>query len=131
MERLDVERSTTMTIHRTGNAGAIEVRREEDDELLGLLVPSGDGRWAPSTIFGAALAAATDAGTAESVVREHGLASLAERWWVQAGGEWQQAWLLEVKPDRIRLRWDNPMLVQSGHGEWVHLDTVTVQRSRP
>jgi len=109
----------------------IEVRRDEDDELLGLLLTAGAGRWVPATIFGAALAPAADEELAESVVREHGLSSLADRWWVHRSGEWAQAWLLEVKPDRIRLRWADPMLVQSGHGEWVTLDTVTIQRHRP
>ncbi len=109
----------------------IEVRRDEDDELLGLLLPAGAGWWVPATIFGAALAPAADEELAESVVREHGLSSLADRWWVHQSGEWAQAWLLEVKPDRIRLRWDDRMLVQSGHGEWVTLDSVTIQRRRP
>jgi len=59
----------------------IEVRRDEDDELLGLLLPAGAGRWVPATIFGAALATAADEELAESVVREHGLSSLADRWW--------------------------------------------------
>jgi len=54
----------------------IEVRRDEDDELLGLLLPTGAGRWVPATIFGAALAPAADEELAESVVREHGLSSL-------------------------------------------------------
>jgi len=53
----------------------IEVRRDEDDELLGLLLPAGAGRWVPATIFGAALAPAADEELAESVVREHGLSS--------------------------------------------------------
>ena len=45
----------------------------------------------------------------------------------RTGGE---AWLLEVKPDRIRLRWDDPMLMQIGHGEWVRLDEAQIQRIR-
>ena len=73
-----------------------------------------------------------DEGAAESLVRERGLSSLADRWWVRVGGgSWREAWLLEVKPDRLRLRWDDPMLMQAGHGEWVRLDEAEIQRHRP
>jgi hypothetical protein len=113
-----------------------EVRRENDwapdkpGELVGFLLPADDGQWVPATVFGAALGAATDERLAESIVREHGLSSLADRWWVRIGDdEWRQAWLLEVKIDRVRLRWDNPMLMQAGHGEWVRLAEAEIQRS--
>ena len=113
-----------------------EVRRENDwapdkpGELVGLLLPADDGQWVPATVFGAALGAATDERLAESIVREHGLSSLADRWWVRIGDdEWRQAWLLEVKVDRVRLRWDNSMLMQAGHGEWVRLAEAEIQRS--
>jgi hypothetical protein len=113
-----------------------EVRRENDwapdkpGELVGLLLPADDGQWVPATVFGAALGAATDERLAESIVREHGLSSLADRWWVRIGDdEWRQAWLLEVKIDRVRLRWDNPMLMQAGRGEWVRLAEAEIQRS--
>ncbi len=120
-----------MTSQPTDPQTAIEVRREEDDEPLGLLLPRNHGQWVPATIFGAALGPASAQDLAESLVREHGLSSLADPWWVLRDGEWDTAWLLEVKPDRIRLRWTNRMLVQAGHGEWVTLDTATVQRHRP
>ena len=69
---------------------------------------------------------------AESIVREYGLSSLADRWWVRtAEHEWREAWLLEVKSDRVRLRWDNPMLMQGGHGEWLRLADAEIQRHRP
>jgi hypothetical protein len=113
-----------------------EVRRENDwapdepGEIVGLLLPAEDDRWVPATVFGAALGAATDERLAESIVREHGLSSLADRWWVRIGDdEWREAWLLEVKSDRVRLRWDNPMLMQAGHGEWVRLAEAEIQRS--
>jgi hypothetical protein len=113
-------------------ANAREVRRENDDELLGLLLPAGDQRWWPAAVFGAALGPAADAATAEALVRECGLPSLADRWWVRVGGgSWRPAWLLEVKPDRIRLRWDDPMLMAPGHGEWFRLHEIEIQRQRP
>ncbi len=117
---------------------AREVRRENDwapdepGELVGLLLLAGGGAWVPATVFGAALGPATDEALAESLVLERGLSSLADRWWVRVGDTaWRQAWLLEVKRDRIRLRWDDPMLMQTGHGEWVRLDAAEIQRERP
>lgn len=110
-------------------AVATEVRREDDDELVGLVLHV-EGGWVPATVFGASLGPATDATTAESVVREQGLSSLADRWWVRtAGGDWRAAWLLEVKPDRVRLRWEDPMLMAGGHGEWVRLGEAEIQRA--
>jgi hypothetical protein len=115
-----------------------EVRRENDwaagepGELVGLLLPADGGRWVPATVFGAALGPAAEERDAESLVRERGLSSLADRWWVRvAGGSWREAWLLEVKRDRVRLRWDDPMLMQTGHGEWVRLDEAEIQRHPP
>lgn len=117
---------------------AREIRRQNDwapdepGELVGLLLPVGDGRWVPATVFGAALGPAVDDALAESLVREHGLSSLAERWWVRTVGEpWREAWLLEVEPDRLRLRWSDPMLMQPGAGEWVRLADVEIERHRP
>lgn len=115
-----------------------EVRRENDwapgepGELVGLLLPADGGQWVPATVFGAALGPACDDGVAESVVRERGLASLADRWWVRvAGGSWREAWLLEVKSDRLRVRWDDPMLMQTGHCEWVRLGEAEIQQEAP
>ena len=85
-----------------------------------------------ATVFGAALGPAADEVVAESLVRERGLSSLADRWWVRvAGASWREAWLLEVKRDRLRLRWDDPMLMQTGHGEWVRLEEAEIQRHAP
>ena len=117
------------------SAATREVHREEDDELLGLLLPA-EGGWVPATVFGAALGPATDAELAESLVREQGLPSLADRWWVRLpestdAEDWREVWLLEVKPDRLRLRWDNPMLMQGGHGEWHRSADLDIQRHRP
>jgi hypothetical protein len=115
---------------------ARHVRREDDDELVGMLLPAQEGRWVPATVFGASLGPAADEDLAESLVREHGLSSLADRWWVRLAADeevpqWREAWLLEVKSDRVRLRWNNPMLMQGGHGEWIRLDDMEIQRHRP
>jgi hypothetical protein len=119
----------------TAETSVREIRRENDwapdepGELVGLLLAAEDDQWVPATVFWAALGQATDEQLAESIVREHGLSSLADRWWVRIGGdEWRAAWLLEVKTDRVRLRWDNPMLMQGGHGAWVRLAHAEIQR---
>jgi hypothetical protein len=92
-----------------------DIRRENDwapderGELVGLLLPADDGRWGPATVFGAALGPAVDEARAETLVREQGLSSPAERWWVRTGGAtWREAWLLEVKSDRVRVTWSDP-----------------------
>jgi hypothetical protein len=122
----------------TAETSVREVRRKNDwaprepGELVGLLLPADGDQWVPATVFGAALGPAAEQAVAESLVRERGLSSLADRWWVRvAGASWREAWLLEVKPDRLRLRWDDPMLMQTGHGEWVRLDEGEIQRHRP
>lgn len=91
--------------------------RRDDDELVGLLVCEG-GRWRPVTVFGGSLAEPADAVHAEAVVRERGLSSLADRWLATIDGEIVEVWLLEVRPDRVRLRRSDPMWMQGGHGEW-------------
>lgn len=112
--------------------------RREDGELVGWLLPAdtSDG-WVPATVFGAALAGPTDRAAAERVVREQGLSSLAEQWWVRrrvvaVGADgWRPAWLVEVEPDRLRLRWEHPMLMAGGTGEWVDLKDIQIRRDRP
>ncbi|MEO5743803.1 MAG: hypothetical protein ABIQ53_04325 [Terracoccus sp.] len=93
-----------------------EIRRD-DNELVGLLRCEGE-QWRPVTVFGASLAEPTDAAHAETVARERGLSSLADRWLATIDGEITEVWLLEVRPDRVRLRRHEPMATQSGHGEW-------------
>ena len=44
-----------------------EVRREEDDELLGYVEPDGTGGWRSLTVFGGLLG---EAGTADEAVAE-------------------------------------------------------------
>jgi hypothetical protein len=107
-----------------------EIRRQDDDELLGLLVESGD-RWIPATVFGGRLAPATSQHEAEDVVRAEGLASLAERWWLREdGGPWQEIWFLEIRSDRVRVNDRNPNYGTPA-ARWVRVDHVELQRWRP
>lgn len=93
----------------------IEVRRDEDDELLGFVAEAGSA-WQATTVFGGLLGTHTDRDEAIDQVQQIGLSSLAERWWVRLpvddgdeddgdedGGEpeWQRCHLIEAAPDRV------------------------------
>jgi hypothetical protein len=105
----------------------ITIRREEDDEILGHLLREGDD-WRPVTVFRAPLAPATSREEAEDIVRRDGLASLSEPWWVEDGDEWREARLQEVRPDRVRIRWTDPMIDQPAHGHWIDTAAGRVRR---
>lgn len=104
----------------------------EDGELLGRLVPTSGG-WQPVTTFGAPLGDVAGHDEALATVRALGLSSLAEPWWVREVGQetWQEARLLEVRPDRVRLRWADPMADQPPAGQWFDLDDLDLARILP
>lgn len=107
-----------------------EIRRPDDDELLGLLIESGD-QWVPATVFGGQLAPATSHRVAEDVVRAEGLVSLMESWWLrQDGGAWEEIWFLEIHTDHVRVNDRNPNYWTSA-SRWVSVDEVDLQRRRP
>jgi hypothetical protein len=107
-----------------------EIRRQDDDELLGLLLESED-LWIPATVFGGRLAPATGQRQAEDIVRSDGLASLAEGWWLRHDGRaWEEIWFLEVRPDRVRVNDRNPTYGTSA-SRWVSVREVELRRRRP
>lgn len=107
-----------------------EIRRPDDDEMLGLLIESGD-QWIPATVFGGLLAPATSRREAEDVVRAEGLMSLMESWWLRHdGGTWEEIWFLEVHTDRVRVSDVNPNYGTAA-SRWVSVDEVELQRGRP
>lgn len=109
----------------------IEVRREEDGELLGHLRPA-DAGWEPLTVFHAALAEPAGWEEAEDVVRRDGLSCLGDPWWVEAEpGRWTEARIQEAYPDRVRVRWADPLLEQPAHGQWIDPRAVPVRRRHP
>lgn len=109
-----------------GIPGPEEVLRA-DGELLGRVVPQAGG-WQPTTAFGAALGEVTDHDAAVSTVRARGLAALAEPWWIRTedSDDWQEARLLEVTPERLRVRWTDPMLDPSPAGRWLEVDSIDI-----
>lgn len=113
-------------IHATwpGIPGPQEVFRD-DGELLGRVVPQAGG-WLPTTTFGGALGDVAEHDDAVDVVRQRGLAALADPWWVRLDGSevWHEARLLEVRPGRLRIRWTDPMPEQPPSGQWVDIDGI-------
>jgi hypothetical protein len=104
------------------------IRREEDDEIMGHVVPVG-GQWQPTTVFNAALADPTTRDEAEEIVLREGLACLAGRWLVEYEGQWREAHLQEVRPDSIRVLWSDPMMEQPPHGQWIDTRSHRVRRA--
>ncbi|MFD1047836.1 hypothetical protein ACFQ1S_21005 [Kibdelosporangium lantanae] len=105
----------------------MEIRREDDDELLGYLVPVG-ADWQPTTVFHAPLADPTSEEEAEDILRREGLTALSDPWWVEEAGEWREVRLQEAEPYRIRVRWADPTIEQPAHGHWVDLREQRVRR---
>jgi hypothetical protein len=107
-----------------------EIRRPDDDELIGLLIES-DGQWIPATVFGGHLAPATSQPEAEDIVRGEGLASLVESWWLRRDGRtWAEIWFLEVHTDRVRVSDINPNYGTAA-ARWVMVDQVEMRRTPP
>jgi hypothetical protein len=77
-----------------------EIRRDDDDELLGFVAPSDDS-WSALAVFGGLLGTYPSEDEAEDEVRRNGLASLAERWWIDVGNGWERCCLVEAAPDRL------------------------------
>ncbi|TDD50700.1 amidohydrolase [Kribbella antibiotica] len=100
--------------------------RREDGELLGHVVPVTGGSL-PTTVFGAALGPVSDHDTAVETVEQRGLPSLGETWWARTDGDWQEATIIEAQPDRVRLRWKDPMLDQHPSGQWYPLTDVDLK----
>jgi hypothetical protein len=84
--------------------GRTEVRRDEDDELLGYVEPDGNGGWRSLTVFGGLLGGAGTVDEAVAELESSGLSSLAETWWYRSpeDGRWIAAVILEARPGEVR-----------------------------
>jgi hypothetical protein len=100
----------------------LEVRRTDDSELCGFVDEVG-GLWRAMAVFGGTLATFEERETAFAHVLEHGLASLAERWWLrtESDSEWQVVCIQEASPSSVRLALD--------YYSMPGVPTVTFQRS--
>lgn len=79
----------------------IEHRRTDDNELLGFLVPDGEG-FVPVTVFGSELAASAAREEAEAELNRRGLSYLAERWTLQLEDQAPiQVEIVEASPQEV------------------------------
>jgi len=108
-----------------------EVRRD-DGEPLGRVVPTAGG-WQAVTIFGVPLGGPAGRDDAVRILHDRGLACLAEPWWARVGDDaaWREARIVEAAPDRVRLRWSDPLADQPPSGEWFGLDDVDLSPDPP
>jgi hypothetical protein len=101
------------------------VRRPDDDEAVGYLVPDGD-LVVPVTLVGTPLGTARTGRAAAALLFTAGLAALDGRWWCwlpdvlprgvldvsepEPGWEWRPVVLVEVSPTgcRVRPEWPDP-----------------------
>ena len=75
--------------------------RAEDNELLGFLVPDGEG-FVPVTVFGYVLGDPEDRDGAAQVLESIGLSYLAERWSLRLDGKTRIAVeIVEASPARV------------------------------
>ena len=81
-----------------------EIRRDPDQELEGFVVEDGDG-WLALTVFHGVLERTTTPEVAREIVRQRGLASLAERWyWFSRHSHtWRVVVPQEARPGRVRV----------------------------
>jgi hypothetical protein len=107
----------------------------EDGETVGRVRPLDDGLWAPETVFGGALGPAADHDAATALVLDHGMASLAEPWWMHADGTWERVELVEIRADRVRVRPWSPFNLAIGGdaeaGRWVDPSSTPLALTAP
>lgn len=105
------------------------IRRDEDDELMGYVVPVGD-HWQPTTVFNAPLGDPTTFDEAEATVLRIGLSALMGRWQVELDGEWRDVWLQEARPDSVRVHWADPMVAPAQQdAQWLDARAHTFRRA--
>ena len=104
----------------------------EDGELLGRVVPTSGG-WQAMTTFNAPLGTVTTHDAAIELLHAKGMTCLVEPWWVRTldDSAWREAELVEVGPDRIRLRWMDRMVDQPPSGQWFDLDDIDLTNEAP
>ena len=104
----------------------------DDGEILGRVVPTSNG-WQAMTTFGASLSGPVTRDEAVRIVSTRGLSCLAEHWWVREIGfdTWREARLLEVTPERVQVRWTDPLADQPASGQWLNLDTIDLTATLP
>jgi len=106
--------------------------RRDDGELLGRIVPTAGG-WQATTTFAAPLGGVTGHDEAMETLLTLGMSCLAEPWWMRGDGEtgWREVELMEVRSDRVRVRWADRMLEQPPSGQWFEVADVELTYEQP
>lgn len=90
----------------TGNLE--EVRRPEDDELMGFICqsPKNDDLWCPLTVFLYPLADPMPKGVAAEYLLRNGLEVLMDTWkfYDSKDDEWYNCIIIEAKPDHLVIK---------------------------
>lgn len=84
---------------------ASPVHRASDGELMGFVAHGGD-EWVATTVFGADLRSCANREQVARYLLEHGLAVMAQRWWLwsPASGRWRPATLVEAGVGWVHVR---------------------------
>ena len=108
----------------------LPVRRAEDDELVGYLVPDGADDVVPTTVLGTPLGAAMPSGEARRLLVAEGLRAVDRRWWCRLPAvlppgllrastpdedwAWRPVVVVEASPIECRIRPEWPAPVELG-----------------
>lgn len=84
----------------TSPIARIEVRRADDDELIGFVERAPEGTWRALAVFGGLVATAPTEEAATAEITSRGLAVLAETWWFRG----EPAVIMEAAPERVVAR---------------------------
>ncbi len=106
--------------------------RRDDGELLGRLVPTAGG-WQATTVFAAPLGGITSHDDALETLLSLGMSCLAEPWWMRGDDEtdWREVHLMEIRSDRVRVRWADRTLDQPPSGRWFGVQDVDLTLEPP
>lgn len=105
------------------------VHRDDDGELVGVLIENAPGLFEPCTLFGYPLTEATTHDAATEYLTNHGLGYLAQNWELRVGDQWLTAQIVEANPSTVIVR-----LIDYGspdtYGSQRALQTTSIQQLR-
>jgi hypothetical protein len=129
----------------TWDANLELVRRDADGERVGYLREVSEGHVEPLRLLGMPLGESGSRGDAIQLLREQGLASISQRWWVRAplplvelildarlvddSADWRMMVVAELTPDRALLRSYYPSPEEAGKYVSVALPAEDVLRA--
>jgi hypothetical protein len=91
--------------------------REDDGEVLGEIVEQGDG-WVALDRLGRPLTGPTDLAEARAALEERGLGYLADPYELEDDGAVHPVRIVEVGPDRVRVKLEDFGAIDGPRREW-------------